>query len=106
MKNGITPYSNGDDETAAVRWQTFLRLVIRYPPMLTRVSAVSAVALLAGCSSLPPAARPGVVAAGAVVAASVLFYIGAKDDGSSAAPEDVGCFDRIEGNSRQTICPP
>jgi hypothetical protein len=64
-----------------------------------------ALSLLAGCSSLPPAARPGVWAAGAVVAASVLFYVGAKED-SSDPPADVGCFERIEGNRSETICPP
>jgi hypothetical protein len=61
---------------------------------------------LSGCSSIPAAARPGVVAAGAVVAASVLFYAGAKDDDSSDPPEDLGCFDKIEGGRRETICPP
>ena len=74
--------------------------------MAKRLSLVFVFWLLAGCSSIPPAARPGVVAAGAVVAASVLFYVGAKEDGSSDPPEEVGCFERIEGNSRQTICPP
>lgn len=74
--------------------------------MVNRLSLSLALLLLCGCSSLPPAARPGVVAAGAVVAASVLFYVGAKEDGDSEPPEDVGCFERIEGNQRQTICPP
>jgi hypothetical protein len=74
--------------------------------MAQRLSLAFALLLLTGCSSLPSAARPGVVAAGAVVAASVLFYMGAKEDGSSDPPEDPGCFVRIEGNSRDTICPP
>jgi hypothetical protein len=62
--------------------------------------------LVAGCSSIPPAARPGVVAAVAVVAAPVLFYIGSKQGNKSSEPVDVGCFDRIEGDRRETICPP
>jgi hypothetical protein len=61
--------------------------------------------LLAGCANVPPAARPGVVAAGAVVAAAVLFRVGA-DDESSDPPKEVGCFEKIEGNRRETICPP
>lgn len=73
--------------------------------MTKRLSLVVAGLMLAGCSSIPPGARPGVLAAGAVVAASVLFYVGARDD-SSDPPEDVGCFERIEGNQRDTICPP
>jgi hypothetical protein len=73
--------------------------------MTRALSLVLAATLLAGCSSLPPAARPGVVAAGAVAAAAVLFRVGA-DNESSDPPQEVGCFERIEGNSRQTICPP
>lgn len=73
--------------------------------MAKRIASVFGCVLLAGCSSIPPAARPGVLAAGAVVGASLLFYVGAKDD-SSDPPEDVGCFERIEGNRRETICPP
>jgi len=63
------------------------------------------VLLLSGCSSVPPVARPGVGAAGAVVAASLLFYVGAKED-SSDPPEHPGCFVRIEGDRRETICRP
>jgi hypothetical protein len=74
--------------------------------MAARLSLVFASLWLAGCSSIPPAARPGVVAAGAVVAASVLFYVGAREDDSSDPPEDVGCFEKIEGNRSETICPP
>ena len=74
--------------------------------MAKRLSLFYVLWLLAGCASIPPAVRPGVVAAGAVAAASVLFYVGAKEDGSSDPPEDVGCFERIEGNRRDTICPP
>jgi hypothetical protein len=74
--------------------------------MAKHLSLAFAWLVLAGCSSIPPAARPGVVAAGAVVAASVLFYVGAKEDGSGDPTEDPGCFVRIEGNSRETICPP
>jgi hypothetical protein len=66
---------------------------------------IAASTLLAGCSSIPPAARPGVVAAGAVVAAAVLFRVGA-DNESSDPPKEVGCFERIEGSRRETICPP
>lgn len=73
--------------------------------MVKRLAAVFASLLLAGCSSIPPAARPGVLAAGAVVGASLLFYVGAKND-SSDAPEEVGCFEKIEGSTRETICPP
>jgi hypothetical protein len=73
--------------------------------MAKRLAVVLALSLLAGCSSIPPAARPGVWAAGAVVGASLLFYVGANDD-SSEPPEDVGCFDKIEGGNRETICPP
>jgi hypothetical protein len=65
-----------------------------------------AAALIAGCSSVPPAARPAVVAAGAVVAAQVLFRIAADSDGSAPSPENVGCFEKIEGGQRETICPP
>lgn len=74
--------------------------------MTKRLPLLFGALLLAACASIPPAARPGVVAAGAVVAASVLFYVGAREDGTSAAPEDVGCFERIEGARRETICPP
>lgn len=73
--------------------------------MAKRMTAVIATLLLAGCSSVPPAARPGVLAAGAVVGASLLFYVGAKNE-SSQPPEQVGCFEKIEGSSRETICPP
>ena len=73
--------------------------------MSKRLSLVFAVLWLAGCSSMPQAAKPGAWVAGAVVGASLLFYLGVTDE-SSAPPEDVGCFDKIEGNTRQTICPP
>ena len=73
--------------------------------MANRLAAALALSLVAGCSSIPPAARPGVLAAGAVVGASLLFYVGARND-SSDAPEEVGCFEKIEGNTRETICPP
>ena len=73
--------------------------------MIKRLTVIFAFSLLAGCSSIPPAARPGVLAAGAVVGASLLFYVGAKND-SSDPPEEVGCFEKIEGSSRETICPP
>lgn len=73
--------------------------------MVKRTTVVVALWLLAGCSSVPPAARPGALAAAAVVGASLLFYVGAKRDGSNP-PEDVGCFEKIEGNDRETICPP
>lgn len=66
---------------------------------------LAVVVLLAGCSSIPPPARPGVVAAGALVGAAVLFRVGANKD-SSEAPEDVGCFEKIEAGRRETICPP
>lgn len=70
-------------------------------PLLLIAASLS----ILGCSSIPPAARPGVVAAGAVVGAAVLFRIGAAQD-SSDPPQEVGCFERIEGNRRETICPP
>jgi len=73
--------------------------------MARRMVAVFGLLLVAGCSSVPPAARPGVLAAGAVVGASLLFYVGSRN-GSSDPPEEVGCFERIEGNDRETICPP
>jgi hypothetical protein len=76
------------------------------PAMVKLLSLVFSLLLLSGCSSIPPAAKPGVVAAGAVVAASILFYVGAKEGDRSDPPEDVGCFEKIEGSSRQTICPP
>jgi hypothetical protein len=74
--------------------------------MAKRLVLVFALWYVAGCSSIPPVARPAAAAAGAVAAASVLFYVGAKEDDSSDPLEDVGCFDRIEGNRRDTICPP
>ena len=73
--------------------------------MTKRIAPVFVLLLLAGCASVPPAARPGVLAAGAVVGASILFYVGAKNDNSDP-PEDVGCFDKIEAGNRETICPP
>ena len=73
--------------------------------MLRRVLLLSWLLALSGCSSIPPAARPAVVAAGAVAGASLLFYVGEKHD-SSDPPENVGCFDKIENGQVQRICPP
>ncbi len=73
--------------------------------MSKRLAWLFAALFVSGCSSMPQAAKPGAWVAGAVVGASLLFYLGATDE-SSAPPEDVGCFDKIEGNTRQTICPP
>jgi hypothetical protein len=70
-----------------------------------RASLLLVLLFVAGCSSVPPAARPGLWAAGAVVAASILFRIGA-DDESSGQPEDLGCFEEIENGHSETICPP
>jgi hypothetical protein len=42
---------------------------------------IVAATLIAGCSSIPTAARTGVVAAGAVVGAAVLFRIAAAKEG-------------------------
>jgi hypothetical protein len=60
---------------------------------------------VSGCSSVPPAARPGLWAAGAVVAASILFRV-AGDDESSGQPDDLGCFEEIENGHTEAICPP
>jgi hypothetical protein len=72
--------------------------------LVAKTLTLTFVLLLSGCSSNPPAARPGVVAAGAVVGAALLFRAGANKE-SSDPPEDPGCFVRIEGDRRETICP-
>jgi hypothetical protein len=60
---------------------------------------------VSGCANIPAAARPGLWAAGAVIGASLLLYAGEKRDSSNPS-SDVGCFDRIDGGHRDTICPP
>jgi hypothetical protein len=73
--------------------------------VIQRASLGLVLLFVSGCSSVPPAARPGLWAAGAVVAASILFRVGAADE-SSGQPEDLGCFDQIENGHTETICPP
>jgi hypothetical protein len=73
--------------------------------MAKYLTLFSALLLLSGCSSIPPAAKPAAWAAGAVVGASLLFRVGAARD-SSDPPQDPGCFVRIEGGRSETICPP
>jgi hypothetical protein len=73
--------------------------------MAKHLTLAFAIFSLSGCSSIPPAGRPGVWAAGAVVGASLLFRAGAARD-SSDPPGNPGCFVRIEGGRSETLCPP